>query len=115
MKKILLGVMAASALSLNSGCSTTGHFVTPAKSQLYVMGRPVAVKPDGTVTTKPFSWGGAGGIPYRLEQDGKVIQQGKLRAKFRPASIFWPPVALAYWPMGFNPNIQYDLINNTQK
>ena len=24
-----------------------------------------------------------------------------MRAKFRPVSIFWPPVAILYWPIGF--------------
>ena len=43
----------------------------------------------------------AGGIPYKLEKDGKVVGEGKLQAKFRPVSIFWPPAALIYWPMGF--------------
>lgn len=115
LKRIFTTLAIAAFVSVGTGCSTTGHFVTPPNSKLVVMGRDVAVAPNGTVTTRPFSWGGAGGIPYRLEQDGKVVKQGKLRAKFRTVSIFWPPAAAAYWPMGFNPSITYDLINGTQK
>ncbi len=36
------------------------------------------------------------------------MQQGKLRARFRVASIFWPPFAIIYWPMGFGQRC-YDL------
>lgn len=105
-----------------SGCSTTGQFKVPEGSELYIYKRPepVNVASDGSVTTKPYFWTAAGfppggGIPYRLEKDGEVIKEGKLRAKFRPVSIFWPPFALIYWPMGMNPNITYDLINDTQE
>lgn len=104
------------------GCSTTGHFKVPEGSELYIYKRPeaVSIKADGAVTTKPFFWTAAGippggGIPYRLQKDGEVLKEGKLRAKFRVASIFWPPFAIIYWPMGFNPDITYDLINDTQE
>lgn len=105
-----------------SGCSTTGHFKVPEGSQLYIYERPepVKIQQDGSVTTKPFFWTAMGiaphgGIPYRLEKDGETIKQGRLRAVFRPASIFWPPFAAIYWPVGFNPDITYDLINDTQE
>lgn len=105
-----------------TGCTTTGHFKVPAGADLYIYKRPqpVEVKPNGEVTTKPFFWTAAGippdsGIPYRLEKDGNVLKEGRLRAKFRVVSIFWPPAALIYWPMGFNPNITYDLVNDTQE
>ena len=75
----------------------------------------MTVTSDGTVTTKPFFWTAAGGVEYRLLKDGKVLKQGRLRPKFRVVSIFWPPVALIYWPMGLNPAITYDLVNDTQK
>ncbi len=107
---------------LLTGCTTTGHFKVPDNSQLYIYERPEAVniKPDGEVTTKPYFWTAAGmppdgGVPYRLEKDGQVLKEGRLRAKFRPVSIFWPPFALIYWPMGLNPNITYDLVNETQE
>ena len=105
-----------------SGCSTTGYFKVPEGTDLYIYKRPepVSMGADGSVTTKPYFWTAAvfppgGGIPYRLEKNGKTIKEGKLRAKFRVVSIFWPPFAAIYWPMGMNPDITYDLINDTQE
>jgi hypothetical protein len=119
IKKICL---AFALLILVTGCTTTGTFKIPPASELYIYKRPqaVTIKADGKVTTKPFFWTAAGippegGIPYRLEQNGKVLKEGRLRAKFRVVSIFWPPAALIYWPMGFNPNITYDLVNDKQE
>jgi hypothetical protein len=119
MKKLYL--LPVLLLVLNA-CSTTGHFKVPEGSQLYLYKRPepVQIKANGEVTTKPFFWTAAGippggGIPYKLEKDGKVLKEGKLRAKFRVVSIFWPPFSIIYWPMGLNPNITYDLINDTQE
>ncbi|MEQ1527897.1 MAG: hypothetical protein ABL925_01170 [Methylococcales bacterium] len=119
MKKLGL---ALAVLIMVTGCTTTGTFKVPAGSELYIYKRPQAVdiKADGKVTTKPYFWTAAGippdgGVPYRLEQGGKVIKEGKLRTKFRVVSIFWPPAALIYWPMGLNPNITYDLVNDKQE
>src|SRR3546814_12519344 len=86
MKKFTAALLLG--LAFVAGCSTTGHFITPANTQLVVMGRNLDVPPDGVVTTKPFSWGGAGGIPYRLEQNGALSQQCKLRTMLTVASIF---------------------------
>jgi hypothetical protein len=109
-------------LLLVAGCSTTGNFKVPEGSQLYVHNRPepVDILNDGTVTTTPFFWTALGvpphsGIRYSLEKDGQVLQEGRLRTNFRPVSIFWPPFALIYWPVGFNPNITYDLVNDRQE
>lgn len=112
--KTLLTVIACLVIA---GCSTTGTFKVPKDSQLYLYDRAeaVSVADDGKVVTRPYFWTAAGGVPYRLEKNGKVIDEGKLRAKFRPVSIFWPPGALIYWPMGLNPNITYDLVKGTQK
>lgn len=119
MRKLVLGLL---VLATVAGCSTTGKFVVPEDSQLYIYERPepVNVAADGTVVTKPFFWTGmgippGGGIPYRVEKDGETVKEGKLRAKFRVVSIFWPPAAVIYWPTGFNPNITYDLVNDTQQ
>lgn len=111
------------AALLIAGCTTTGQFVIPEGTQLEVHRRPVSVGPDGKVTTQPFFWTAVGipesggGIEYRLFRDGEVIQQGRLRTKFRVASIFWPPIfhGVIYWPLGFNPNITYDLVRGTQE
>lgn len=115
MKQLIVALVVSVIALASVGCSTTGHFVTPPDTKLVVMGRDVEKQSDGRVTTAPFSWGGAGGIPYRLEKNGEVVQKGKLRAKFRVVSIFWPPLGAIYWPMGFNPEITYDLVNQTQK
>lgn len=116
------GLFAAIAVLVVAGCTTTGHFKVPPNTELYVYERPqpVDVKSDGTVTTTPFFWTAmgippSGGIPYRLERNGKTIQEGRLRARFRVVSIFWPPYAVIYWPVGFKQNITYDLVNKTQK
>ena len=100
-----------------SGCSTTGNFKVPDGSELYIYNRPepVNISADGRMTaTKPFFWSAAGGVPYRLEKNGKTIKQGKLQAKFRVVSIFWPPFALIYWPMGLDPSITYDLVSSSK-
>ena len=104
------------------GCTTTGHFKVPEGSSLYINERsqPVDIKAGGEVTTTPFTWQVSGipperGIPYRLEKGGKTLKEGKLRTKFRVVSIFWPPLADLYWPMGFNPDITYDLVNDKQE
>jgi hypothetical protein len=114
--------LALAVLALVAGCSTTGTFKVPPGTDLYVYKRPepVDIKADGKVTTKPFFWTAAGvppggGIPYRLEKDGQVVKEGRLRTKFRPVSLFWPPFATIYWPMGFNPDITYDLVNDKQE
>lgn len=118
MKKLFIPLI----LLLVAGCTTTGHFKVPEGSNLYIYKRPqpVEIKQDGEVTTTPFFWTAAGvppggGIPYRVEKNGETLKEGKLRAKFRVVSIFWPPFALIYWPMGLNPDITYDLVNDTQE
>jgi hypothetical protein len=109
----LLGLFLAS-------CTTTGRFVIPEGTELEVYRQPVTLQSDGTVVTKPFFWTAAGvppgaGIEYRLLKDGEVVQDGRLRAKFRVVSIFWPPFSLIYWPMGLNPDITYNLVEGTQE
>ena len=103
-----------------ASCTTTGRFVIPEGTELEVYQRPVTVQSDGTVVSKPFFWTAAGfppngGIEYRLVKEGKVVKEGRLRAKFRVVSIFWPPGALIYWPMGLYPGITYNLVDGTQQ
>ena len=122
IKKIIYLLLFLAITFIFSGCTTTGYFRTPEDSNLYIYKRlvPADVAPDGSVEEKPFFWTAAGipptgGIPYKLTtEDGKLISEGRLRTKFRPISIIWPPFAFIYWPMGFNPYITYDLINNRQ-
>jgi len=119
MKALRLTLLTTCVIGL-FGCSTTGRFVIPPNTQLEVYRRPVTLAADGTVTTRPFFWTAAGippggGIEYRLLDGQKVVKQGRLRAKFRVVSIFWPPYALIYWPMGFNSKITYDLVKDTQE
>lgn len=102
---------AASLLALViaiSGCSTAAYFKLPENSRIAVYERPQQYD-QGLVKTRPFFWTAAGGIPYALSSDqGELLQQGKLRARFRVASIFWPPGGIIYWPMGFGQRC-YDL------
>ena len=108
-------------LVLLSACSTQGKFKVPQGTEISIYKRPpVAVPADGVIETRPFFWTAAGvppasGVPYALYKNGKIVKEGKLRAKFRVVSIFWPPYAVIYWPMGLNPDITYDLVNDTQQ
>jgi hypothetical protein len=107
MKKVLS--LIALALVFTVGCSTTSNFRIPADSTLMVTDRKVTTDSEGNWKTSPFFWSEAGGAPYRLmDKDGNVIRTGKLKTQFRVASIFWPPFALIYWPMGLNGH-GYDL------
>ena len=123
MRMITMKILYIVIISLLiAGCSTTGHFKVPEGSSLYIDERPqpVDIKVNGEVTTRPFFWTVTGipperGIPYRLEKNGKSLKEGKLRTKFRVVSIFWPPFASVYWPMGFNPDITYDLVKDKQE
>ena len=120
MKFVKLLFICLFSVAFSISCSTTGNFKVPPGTKLEVYRRPVAVQPNGNVTTAPFFWTATGippqgGIEYRVLKDKKVVKEGRLRAKFRVVSIFWPPFAVIYWPMGFNPDITYDLINDTQK
>jgi hypothetical protein len=96
-------------------CSTTTKVIIPQDSKLYVNNdkEPVVVKADGEVTTRPFFWTAIAGVPFRLEQNNKIINQGKLKARFRPVSIFWPPYGIIYWPVGFALS-EYDLTKEVQ-
>jgi len=91
-----------------SGCSTGAWFKLPDETRLVVNERPASFD-QGLVRSRPFSWGAAGGIPYRLvDGQSMTVKSGKLRSRFRVASIFWPPVGIAYWPMGYGQRC-YDL------
>lgn len=103
----LLALLCGIAL-FTIGCSTSAKVRAPEGSKLYINNAPVTVD-DGWIDTRPYHWSAASGIPYRLEKDGKVLQEGTLSPKFRVASIFWPPAAILYWPIGFQSDAAYDL------
>jgi hypothetical protein len=113
--RYLIAAFSISVLIL-AGCTTSGRFRVPPGTQLYLYRRPepVVIAADGMVTTRPYFWTAAGGVPYRLERDGHVLKEGKLRVKFRVVSIFWPPFADIYWPIGLNPSLTYDLVNDSE-
>lgn len=120
MRRWLVLAIVLAGAGVLGGCSTHGRFVIPKGTQLEVYRRPVTPGAQGEVVTRPFFWTAAGippagGVEYRLLKDGKPIQEGRLRAKFRVVSIFWPPFALIYWPMGLNPDITYDLVKGKQE
>jgi hypothetical protein len=104
----MLGIVFVAVLL--TGCTTAGKFKTPEGAKLYIDRNPmpVEISADGTVTRSPFFWNDVSGIDYRLEKDGTIIQEGKLPSDFRIVSIFWPPCAIYYWPMGFE-SYTYDL------
>jgi hypothetical protein len=112
MKKLFLVICLPLVIA---ACSTTTKVTIPQGAKLYVNEEkePVVIKENGEVTTRPFFWSAIAGIPFRLELNEKTINQGKLEARFRPASIFWPPYAIIYWPVGFAQS-EYDLTKETQ-
>jgi len=87
-----------------------GQFKIPPGTTLKVTDRDVTMnKGDEGWTTSPFFWSETSGAQYRLyDSSGKVIRSGKLKTHFRVVSIFWPPAALIYWPMGFQKG-EFDL------
>lgn len=101
-------------LMVFSACSTTTSFKVPEGTDLYVYEIKIPKEKYKNYERKPFSWGASPGVRYRLEKKGKVIETGTLQPKFRVVSIFWPPVALAYWPMGFVKNHTYDFTEENQ-
>ncbi len=68
MKLIQLLAVALFAVS----CSTTTSFKIP-KGHDLIVDRYNKVE-EGAFTKRPMFWNRAGGIPYRLEKDGKVIE-----------------------------------------
>jgi hypothetical protein len=100
--KMLISLVLGTLLLSFVGCSTTASFKVPAGSTLIVEDTEVPADQVSEYKRSPFFWSKSSGIPYRLEKDGKVIEEGKLKSHFRIASIFWPPFSLIYWPMRFD-------------
>ncbi len=83
-----------------SACSTKAWFKLPEQSTIAINERSQQYH-QGLIKTRPFFWNRAGGVPYTLTSPSGSSETGRLRTRFRPASIFWPPYAIIYWPMGF--------------
>ncbi len=96
---------------LTSACSTKAWFKLPEQSTIAINERPQQYH-QGLIKVRPFFWNRAGGVPYTLTSATGSTERGRLRARFRPASIFWPPFALIYWPMGFGQRC-YDMTGAT--
>ena len=106
----IAGALALAAVV--SGCSTAAYFKLPENSHVEIYKREQQYS-AGLIKTRPFAWSAAGGIPYKItDHSGSVLQEGKLRSRFRVASIFWPPFAIIYWPMGYGQRC-YDLTGAT--
>jgi hypothetical protein len=108
--KALLVVM---ILAVLSGCHTTASFILPPNTNLVINGERVVFDSKDEAgrpqfESRPFFWTSVAGIEYMLVQDDKVVKKDRLPASFRVASIFWPPYALIYWPVGFGLDC-YDL------
>lgn len=96
------------ALLLATGCSSSTWVKLPPGHHLSLYERPTK-HDSGLVATRPYGWAAANGIVYKLtDANNQLVQEGTLAARFRVASIFVPPVAIAYWPMGYRQRC-YDL------
>jgi hypothetical protein len=89
------------------GCNTSMKLKLPPDTELLVRGERVSLASkdkDGfsEYTTRPFFWTSLDGIEYNIMQGDKVLKQGKLPARFRVISIFFPPYGFIYWPLGFD-------------
>lgn len=104
----ILNLVSLVLLFVVVSCSTVGKFKIPAGTKLYVDGKLLNDAEVLEYKRKPFFWDTSKGVPYMLEKDGKIVDKGTVKAQFRAVSIFWPPFAIAYWPMGFNKE-GYDL------
>ncbi|QBK04458.1 hypothetical protein DW355_06350 [Hylemonella gracilis] len=102
MKKIFTAIAVIGLALILQGCSTRTYVMVPENTKLVLPAKGDTSYVSGQVATRPFSWGQSGGITYQLKKnDTEVVSSGKLKSSFRIASIFWPPVAIAYWPIGF--------------
>ena len=93
------------------GCAIKTKIILPENTKIKIHGREAVSQ--GLIKTKPFFWTAAGGIKYELVKDGKVVRTGRLKSTFRPMSIFWPPYATIYWPIGFSKRC-YDLTEKSK-
>jgi hypothetical protein len=90
-----------------SACGTGTRFVLPEGTRIYLPAKDMTFAP-GKAKSRPFFWNSFGGIDYQLMKEGKTVKEGQLESDFRVTSLFWPPFAILYWPVGFEWNC-YDL------
>jgi hypothetical protein len=88
------------------GCSTSIKMKLPSDTKIVIGDKIVSAGDKDTngfseYKTRPFFWTSVAGIDYSLMQGDKVLKQGKLPARFRVVSIFFPPYGFIYWPVGF--------------
>lgn len=92
-----------------AGCHTGAQFKLPPDTQLEINGKIAEKTEDGRMHTRPYFWNTTSGVHFDLrDKSGQIVRSGKLGTTFRPVSIFWPPFALIYWPMGLRHDV-YDL------
>lgn len=102
-------------LAVLSGCYTSASFILPPNTDLMINGKriPQDVRDENgrvKLERRPFFWNSIMGINYMLLEGDKVVKKDKLPSSFRVVSIFWPPYAYLYWPVGFGLDC-YDLSN----
>ncbi len=90
-----------------SGCHTTASFMLSPNTQLMINGERVTFDShdqDGypKLERLPFFWTSITGIEYAILRGDTIIKKERLPSEFRIASIFWPPYAYIYWPVGFS-------------
>jgi hypothetical protein len=64
-------------------CATRTKFKVPKDTDLYVYNQKVNPSQYEKYERRPYSWGTAGGVKYRLEKKGKVVEKGTLKTRFR--------------------------------
>lgn len=84
-----------------AGCSTKAYVKLPQDTKIQINDGNRQFS-QGLVKSRPFFWSKVGGVPYKvIDNNGDLVSEGKLRTRFRVSSIFWPPYAIIYWPLGF--------------
>ncbi len=105
--RTIVRFIAVAGVLLILGCSTTASFKLPPDTDLMIRGERVTFEGKdeagySKLKLSPFFWDAVIGVNFSLVQNDKVVREGRLPSQFRVISIFWPPYALIYWPMGFS-------------
>jgi hypothetical protein len=105
MKKYVFATLFLSAVL--AGCHTSASFILPPNTDLMINGERIPFNAQDKagrpmLERRPFFWSSIAGIEYRLVQGNKTVKKDRLPSSFRIVSIFWPPFAYIYWPVGFS-------------